>query len=83
MEFYMKHFADKVYFFKNDRIIVTYKLYFLKTYFMIFDSYLSLEYFFKVDVSRFVDMTYLTEQQTDQFFSNLDKTNFRKIPHFH
>jgi hypothetical protein len=83
MDFYMKHFADKVYFFKNDLIIVTYKLYFLKTYFMIFDNYLSLLSSFKVDVSRFVDMTYLTEQQTDQFFSNLDKTYLREIPHFH
>jgi hypothetical protein len=57
MEGYMKHLADKVYFFKNDQIIVTYKLYFFKTYFMIFDNYLSLDDCFKVDVSRFVDMT--------------------------
>lgn len=82
MECYMNHFAEKVYFFKNDKIIVTYKLYFFKRYFMIFDNYLSLDNCFKNDVSTFVDMTYLTEEQTQQFFSNLDKTNFRTIPHF-
>lgn len=78
----MKHFADKVYFFRNDQIIVTYKLYFFKTYFMIFDNYSSLDSLFKLDSSRFVDMTYLTQEQTDQFFSSLDKTNLRTVPHF-
>lgn len=78
----MKHFADKVYFLKNDQIIVIYKLYFFKTYFMIFDNYLSLDNLFKLDVSRFVDMTYLTDEQTQQFFSSLDKTNLRTVPHF-
>ena len=70
----MKHFADKVYFFKDNQIIVTYKLYFFKTYFMIFDNYSSLDSLFKLDASRFVDMTYLTEQQTFDFFSLLDKS---------
>jgi hypothetical protein len=79
----MKHFADKVYFFRNDQIIVTYKLYFFKTYFMIFDNYSSLDSLFKLDSSRFVDMTYLTQEQTDQFFSSLDKTNLRTVPHFY
>ena len=79
---FMKHFADKVYFFRNDQIIVTYKLYFFKTYFMIFDNYSSLDSLFKLDASRFVDMTYLTEQQTFDFFSSLDKSYLRDSPHF-
>lgn len=78
----LKHLADRIYFFCDGRIIVTYKLYFFRTYFMVFDGYSSLESFFKVDISRFVDMTYLTVDQTNDFFSSLDKSNFREVPHF-
>lgn len=79
----MKHFAHKVYFFKNDKIVVLYKVYFLKTYFCIYDNYLDFERNFKSDASSFVDFTYLSNEQTDHFFSTLDMSNFRKIPHFY
>ena len=78
----MKHYAHKVYFFKNSQIIVLYKLYFFKTYFMIYDDFLKLNSDFKLDASTFVDYTFMTDLQTEQFFSTLDKTNFRTIPHF-
>ena len=44
----MKHYAHKVYFFKNSQIIVLYKLYFFKTYFMIYDDFLKLNSDFKL-----------------------------------
>lgn len=78
----MKHYAHKVYFFKNSQIIVLYKLYFFKTYFMIYDDFLKLDSDFKLDASTFVDYTFMTDLQTEHFFSTLDKANFRTIPHF-
>lgn len=78
----MRHYAHKVYFFRNSQIIVLYKLYFFKTYFMIYDDFLKLDSDFKLDASRFVDFTYMTDLQTEQFFSTLNKNNFRKTPHF-
>lgn len=75
----MKNYAHKVYFFRNGKMIVLYKLYFFKTYFVVYDDFLKLDSDFKLDASRFVDFTYMTDLQTEQFFSTLDHSNSRPI----
>jgi len=78
----MKHIAHKVFFFSNDKIIVLYKVYFFKTYFCIYENFLDFDRDFKSDASRYVDFTYLSDQQTQDFFSTLDMSNFKDKPHF-
>lgn len=78
----MKHYAHKVYFFRNGKMIVLYKLYFFKQYFMIYDDYLKLDLDFKLDASRFIDYTFMSELQTEQFFLTLNKSNYRDVAHF-
>lgn len=79
----MKHYAHKIYFFKNGQMIVLYKLYFFKTYYVVYDDYLKMDSDFKLDASRFVDFTYMSDLQTEQFFKTLNKSNLRSIPHFY
>ena len=78
----MKHNANKVYFFNNGKMIVLYKLYFFKTYYVIYDDYSKMDSEFKLDASMFVDFTYMNELQTEQFFLTLDNSNYRDLQHF-
>ncbi|WP_180041792.1 MULTISPECIES: hypothetical protein [unclassified Acinetobacter] len=79
----MKHHAHKVYFFKNEKILVLYKVYFFKTYFCIYENFLDFDRDFNSDASRYVDFTYLSNQQTEDFFSSLNMANYKKVPHFY
>ncbi len=79
LEVFLKYHAHQVYFFRNDKIIVLYKMYFFWTYFASYDDYLSANRDFQMDASRFVDFTYMTDLQTEQFFQTLQTKNFRPI----
>lgn len=75
----MKYYVHKVYFFKNGKMIVSYKRYFFRLYYAIYDDYLKLDSDFNMNVNCFVDYTFMTDLQTEQFFLTLDKKNYRPL----